>query len=33
MSTIDFWAERETGNREFFWTNLPIKTAPAAGSY
>jgi hypothetical protein len=20
MSTSDFWAERETGNREFFWS-------------
>ena len=23
MSTIDFWAERETGNREFFWGKTP----------
>jgi hypothetical protein len=23
MSTIDFWAERETGNREFFWGKPP----------
>jgi hypothetical protein len=23
MSTIDFWAERETGNRQFFWTKMP----------
>jgi hypothetical protein len=23
MSTIDVWAERETGNREFFWSKPP----------
>lgn len=23
MSTIDFWAERETGSREFFWGKPP----------
>jgi len=22
-SAIDFWAERETGNREFFWRGPP----------